>query len=95
MLVRLKQEDTREGLVATISQRDDDGKTSGRPSIFSRRGQGRSKTKSESSGARLGVENIPGPRHDSQSHAANDPSCLIDQNRVDFNCVWNGRSEDR
>jgi hypothetical protein len=34
MLVRLKLEDTREGLVATISQRDDDGKTSGRPSIF-------------------------------------------------------------
>src|ERR1700746_2082783 len=34
MFVRLKIEDTREGLVATISQRDDDGKTSGRPSIF-------------------------------------------------------------
>lgn len=34
MLVRLKIEDTREGLVATISQRDDEGKTSGRPSIF-------------------------------------------------------------
>src|ERR1700756_1300661 len=34
MFVRLKIEDTREGLVATISQRDDDGKTTGRPSIF-------------------------------------------------------------
>jgi hypothetical protein len=34
IFVRLKIEDTREGLVATISQRDDDGKTSGRPSIF-------------------------------------------------------------
>lgn len=34
MLVRLKIEDTREGLVATISQRDDEGKTSERPSIF-------------------------------------------------------------
>ena len=34
MFVRLKIEDTREGLVATISQRDDDGKTSGRPSTF-------------------------------------------------------------
>ena len=34
MLVRLKIEDTRKGLVATISQRDDDGKTYGRPSIF-------------------------------------------------------------
>jgi predicted dinucleotide-binding enzyme len=34
MFVRLKIEDTRKGLVATISQRDDDGKTNGRPSIF-------------------------------------------------------------
>ena len=34
MFVRLKIEDTRQGMVATISQRDDDGKTSGRPSIF-------------------------------------------------------------
>lgn len=34
MLVRLKIEDTREGLVATISKRDDEGKTSGGPSIF-------------------------------------------------------------
>lgn len=34
MLVRLKIEDTGKGLVAIISQRDDDGKTSGRPSIF-------------------------------------------------------------
>ena len=34
MFVRLKIENTREGLVATISQRDDDGKTTGRPSIF-------------------------------------------------------------
>jgi hypothetical protein len=34
MFVRLKIEDTRDGLVATIFQRDDDGKTTGRPSIF-------------------------------------------------------------
>jgi hypothetical protein len=34
MFVRLKIEDTREGLVATISQRDNDGKISGRPSTF-------------------------------------------------------------
>jgi hypothetical protein len=31
--VRLKIEDSREGLVATISQRDDRGKVIGRPSI--------------------------------------------------------------
>jgi hypothetical protein len=34
MFVRLKLEDTREGLVATISQRGDDGKITERPSIF-------------------------------------------------------------
>jgi hypothetical protein len=32
--VRLKIEDSREGLVATISQRDDAGNVIGRPSIF-------------------------------------------------------------
>jgi hypothetical protein len=31
--VRLKIEDSREGLVATISQRDDAGKVIGRPSV--------------------------------------------------------------
>jgi hypothetical protein len=35
MFVRLKIEDSREGLVATISQRDNDGKITGRPSFFS------------------------------------------------------------
>jgi hypothetical protein len=34
LFVRLKIEDTREGLVATISQRDDDGKITGSSSIF-------------------------------------------------------------
>ena len=34
MFVRLKIEDSREGLVATISKRDDHGKITGRPSIF-------------------------------------------------------------
>src|ERR1700746_2092742 len=34
MFVRLKIEDSREGLGATISQRDNDGKITGRPSIF-------------------------------------------------------------
>ena len=33
MPVRLKIEDSREGLVATISQRDDAGKVIGRPSV--------------------------------------------------------------
>jgi hypothetical protein len=32
--VRLKIEDSHEGLVATISQRDDTGKVVGRPSVF-------------------------------------------------------------
>ena len=34
MFVRLKLEETREGLVATISQRGDDYKVTGRPSVF-------------------------------------------------------------
>ena len=34
MSVRLKIEDSREGLVATISQRDDAGRVIGRPSVF-------------------------------------------------------------
>lgn len=34
MSVRLKIEDSREGLVATISQRDDKGKVIGQPSVF-------------------------------------------------------------
>jgi hypothetical protein len=34
LFVRLKIEDTREGLVATISQREDDGKLAGSSSIF-------------------------------------------------------------
>ena len=34
MFVRLKLKNTREGLVATISQRGDDGKITGRPAIF-------------------------------------------------------------
>jgi hypothetical protein len=34
MTVRLKIEENREGLVATISQRDDAGKVVGRPSVF-------------------------------------------------------------
>lgn len=32
--IRLKLEDSHEGLVATISQRNDAGKVTGRPSIF-------------------------------------------------------------
>lgn len=34
MFVRLKIEEGREGLVATISQRGDDGKVTGPPAIF-------------------------------------------------------------
>ena len=34
MSVRLKIEDSREGLVATLSQRDEKGKVIGEPSVF-------------------------------------------------------------
>jgi hypothetical protein len=69
MLVRLKLEDSREGLVATISQRDKDGKITGRPSIFLVWGQGRGKRKGEGSGASLGVENLRCRRQDFRSHS--------------------------
>jgi len=52
MSVRLKIEDSREGLVATISQRDEDGKITGRPSIFLVGGKEEAK---QGSGARPGV----------------------------------------
>jgi hypothetical protein len=58
MFVRLKLEDTREVLVATISQRGDDGKITGRPSIFFGWGQGRYETKSKGGSAGFGVENL-------------------------------------
>ena len=34
MSIRLKLEESREGLVATISERNDAGKVTGRPSVF-------------------------------------------------------------
>ena len=34
MTIRLKLEDSQEGLMATLSERNDDGKVIGKPSIF-------------------------------------------------------------
>ena len=57
MFVRLKLEDTRQGLVATISQRGDDGKVTGRPSIFLLSGKEEAKQKKAKAVARaLGLE---------------------------------------
>ena len=78
MSVRLKIEDSREGLVATISQRDEDGKITGRPSIFLAGGKEEAKTKSEGSGASLGVENLWCRGQDFQSHAVASSPRLID-----------------
>ena len=82
MFVRLKIEGTREGLVATISQRDDDGKITGRPSIFLVEDKEEAKQRAKAGGASLGVENIRCRRQDSQSPAVTDPSRLIDLDRV-------------
>jgi hypothetical protein len=54
MFVRLKLEDTREGLVATISQRGDDGKITGRPSIFLVGGKEDAKQKAKAVARALG-----------------------------------------
>src|ERR1700758_1863415 len=56
MFVRLKIEDTREGLVATISQRDDDGKITGRPSIFLVGGKDEAKQKAKAVALALGLK---------------------------------------
>jgi hypothetical protein len=56
MFVRLKIEDTREGLVATISQRDDDGKVTGRPSIFLVGGKEEAKQKAKAVARGLGLK---------------------------------------
>jgi hypothetical protein len=56
MFVRLKIEDTREGLVATISQRDDDGKVTGRPSIFLVGGKEEAKQRAKAAARALGLK---------------------------------------
>src|ERR1700757_3176013 len=56
MSVRLKIEDSREGLVATISQRDDDGKITGRPSIFLVRGKEEAKQRAKAVARDLGLK---------------------------------------
>jgi hypothetical protein len=56
MFVRLKLEETREGLVATISQRGDDGKIAGRPSIFLVRGKEEAKQRAKAVARDLGLK---------------------------------------
>ena len=56
MFVRLKIEDTRQGLVATISQRDDDGKITGRPSIFLVGGKDEAKQRAKAVARALGLK---------------------------------------
>jgi hypothetical protein len=56
MFVRLKIEDTRQGLVATISQRDDDGKITGRPSIFLVGGKDEAKQRAGAVARALGLK---------------------------------------
>ena len=56
MSVRLKLEDTREGLDATISQRGDDGKITGRPSIFLVGGKEEANQKAKAVARALGLK---------------------------------------
>lgn len=56
MSVRLKIEDGREGLVATISQCDDDGKITGRPSIFLVGGKEEAKQRAQAVARALGLK---------------------------------------
>jgi hypothetical protein len=56
MFVRLKLEETREGLVAIISQRGDDGKITRRPSIFLVRGKEEAKERAKAVARALGLK---------------------------------------
>jgi len=56
MFVRLKIEDSREGLVATISQRDDNGKITGHPSIFLVGGKEEAKQQAKTVARALGLK---------------------------------------
>ena len=56
MSVRLKIEDSREGLVATISQRDENGKITGRPSIFLVGGKEKAKQRAKAVARVLGLK---------------------------------------
>jgi hypothetical protein len=56
MFVRLKLEDTHQGLVATIYQRGDDGKVTGRPSIFLVKGKEEAKEKAKAVARALGLK---------------------------------------
>jgi hypothetical protein len=56
MFVRVKIEETREGLVTTISQRDDDGKITGRPSIFLVGGKEEAKQRAKAVARALGLK---------------------------------------
>ena len=56
MSVRLKLEDGREGLVATISQRNDAGKVTGSPSIFLVTSKDEAKQKAKALARTLGLK---------------------------------------
>ena len=56
MSVRLKIENSREGLVATISQRDDVGKVIGRPSVFLVGNKGEAKQQAKTLARSLGLK---------------------------------------
>jgi hypothetical protein len=60
MFVRLKLEDTREGLIATISERGEDGKITGRPSIFLVAGKEGAKQKAKALARTLGLKTYGG-----------------------------------
>jgi len=56
MSVRLTLEDSREGLIATISQRGDDGKITGSPSIFLVGGKDEAKQRAKAVARALGLK---------------------------------------
>jgi len=73
--VRRKIEDSSEGLVATISQRDDAGKVIGTPLVLLVGSKEEGKTAGEDAGALAGVESLRHRRQDQHGGAAASLAC--------------------
>ena len=75
MSVRLKIEASSQGLVATISQRDDTGKVIGTPAVLLVGSKEEAKQQGEDAGAVAGVESLRHRRQDRHWRAAASLAC--------------------
>ena len=92
MSVRLKIENSREGLVATISQRDDAGKVIGRPSVSLVGSKEEAKQQAKNAGAVARVETL---RHRRQNRRQRRTAPLAHPWRWQFRLSGRSRSQTR